>query len=352
MFELFQHSAEPWLVALFTGLLVGPVAFYLAGPWTFRRDEILQGISASAAKRYFKTFYPAISDQTPSFAKFYSDRFGRRRYVIPTLTLVATGVMAATWTTASILVWTGLRAESAGVLDRVSAAALSGAYLWVVADLIARWRFRDLSPADLWWSAWRIVVATPLAFAVSAMLNPTFAVPAAFLLGAFPTRSISTLARRFARRALNLGADVDEKSESELEKLQGVDTRIAERFADEGVTTIVQLAYSDPVELTMRCASFSFSFVIDCGSQALAWLYLGENLEKLRTYSLRGAQEISSLVAELDGERADEKAVARQTLLSAAAIVAVDPVAFERTLREIAADPYTEFMCDVWAVTD
>ena len=112
-------------------------------------------------------------------------------------------------------------------------------------------------------------------FAVSAMLNPAVAVSAAFLLGAFPTRSISTLARRFAKRALNLGPDVDEKTESELEQLQRVDTRIAERFADEGITTIVQLAYSDPVDLTMRCASFSFSFVVGCDSQALAWLYRG-----------------------------------------------------------------------------
>lgn len=352
MFDLFNRSAEWWLIGLFSGLLIGPVAFYLTGPWTFRRAEILQGLSASAAARYFRTFYPELSNGSSSFAKFYADRFGRRRYVLPTMMLLATGVTAATWTTASILVWTELRPAAAGVLDPPSTAALSGAYLWVVADLMARWRFRDLSPADLWWSAWRIVLAVPLAFAISAMLNPTVAVPVAFLLGAFPTRSISTLARRFARRALNLGADIDEKSESELEKLQGVDTRIAERFADEGVTTIVQLAYSDPVELTMRCSSFAFSFVIDCCSQALAWLYFGDDLGKLRTYSLRGAQEISSLVDELDGENEEERTLARKTLEESAAVVGVNAVAFERSLREIAADPYTDFICAVWAATD
>ena len=355
MFELFQRSAEWWLIGLFSVLLVGPVAFYLTGPWTFRRDEILQGISASAADRYFRTFYSEIGKAAraaPTFARFYSNRFGRQRYVIPTVVMLATGITSATWTTASILVWTGLRPAVTGVLDRTSAAALSGAYLWVIADLIARWKSRDLSPSDLWWSTWRIVLAVPLAFAISAMLNPTVAVPVAFLLGAFPTRSISTLARRFARRALNLGADVDEKSESELEKLQGIDTRIAERFADEGITTVVQLAYVDPVELTMRCSSLSFSFVIDCSSQALAWLYFGDDLAKLRSYSLRGAQEIASLVEELDGENEQERAVARDTLKSAAGVVGVNAVAFERSLREIAADPYTDFICAVWAVTD
>jgi hypothetical protein len=192
------------------------------------------------------------------------------------------------------------------------------------------------------------VLAVPLAYAVGAMFAAQLAIPIAFLLGAFPTRSISTMARRLARRTLNLGADTDEKAESELEKLQGIDTRVAERFADEGITTIVQLAYGDPVELTMRCASFSFSFVVDCVSQALAWEYLTDDLPKLRAYSLRGAQEIANLVRELDGTDLAAQKQAGDTLTAAAKSLGIDAVAFERTLREIKEDPYTEFILEVW----
>jgi hypothetical protein len=253
------------------------------------------------------------------------------------------------WVIASVLVWTHLHDETPGILDSTAAAALSGAYVWVVADILSRWRFRDLSPADLWWFAWRLLMAVPLALAIGRLFAADLAVPIAFLLGSFPTRSISTIARRFARRTLNLGADTDQDAESQLQALQGIDTRIAERFADEGITTIVQLAYADPVELTMRCASFSFSFVVDMISQALAWIYLADNLAKLRISSLRGGQEIASLIAELDGEDNDAKTVARATLDAAAGAVGVPVASFERTLREIADDPYTQFLRDVWA---
>jgi len=190
-------------------------------------------------------------------------------------------------------------------------------------------------------------MAVPLALAIGKTFAADLAIPIAFLLGSFPTRSISTIARRFARRTLNLGAETDKETESELQVLQGIDTRIAERFADEGITTILQLAYADPIELTMRCASFSFSFVVDTISQSLAWIYLAENLAKLRVSSLRGAQEIASLVSELDSK--GDQAIARATLEAAAATVGVGVAILERTLREIAEDPYTQFLRDVWA---
>lgn len=351
MFDAFRTTAEVWLVVLLVSLLVGPVIFYLAGSWTYRRDQILDGLPPSSVTLYFKTFYPGLSGVTPDFRTFYEKRFGRRWYIVPTLMLAVTGWIACTWTVASVLVWTHVRNPAAGMLTGVSVAALTGGYLWVVADLVTRWRYRDMSPEDLWWSSWRLVLAVPLAYAIGAVLRPEVSIPIAFLLGAFPTRSVSTIARRLARRQLNLGADTDEKAESELEKLQGVDTRIAERFADEGITTIDQLAYADPVELTMRCASFAFSFVVDCASQSLAWIYLGDDLAKLRAWSLRGAQEIANLIMELDGDDESERGVAKDTLNAAARVVGVDPVAFERTLREIAEDPYTEFMSDVWGAS-
>jgi hypothetical protein len=347
MFQLFRQYAEWWLVALLIVLLVGPIVFYLTGPWKYRREEILGNLSQSSRKLYFKTFCPGLKT-APTFENYYDSRFGRRHYLLPGAFLIAVSATAAIWAVASVLVWTHLAADAPGILDATSVAALSGAFVWVVADLLTRWGFRDLSPSNLWWSSWRLVMAVPMAIAVGRTFAADQAIPIAFLLGSFPTRSISTIARRFARRTLNLGAD-DKETESELQALQGIDTRIAERFADEGITTILQLAYADPVELTMRCASFSFSFVVDVISQALAWIYLGDNLAKLRPSSLRGAQEIASVIADLDG---DDKAsdLARATIDQAATLAGVAPPSFESTLREIAEDPYTEFLRDVWAV--
>jgi len=102
-------------------------------------------MSPTAAETYFATFYPQKQYRPESFADFYTQRFGRRRYAIPTIVLIAVGLTAATWVTTTALGWAQLRSPVAGALNEVSAAALTGGYLWVVADLIARWRFRDLS---------------------------------------------------------------------------------------------------------------------------------------------------------------------------------------------------------------
>jgi hypothetical protein len=347
MFDFFKATAEWWLVGLLLVLLIGPVFLFLIGSWVYRRNEICEGLSPSSVDVYFKTFHKGLKGSR-DFLTFYNSRFGRYRYLVPTLVLVVEGWVILTWVATSILVGTGLRGATVGLLPVTAVFAFAGAYVWVVFDLITKWRFRDLAAADLWWSSWRFVAAIPLAYAVGALLQPELAGPMAFVLGAFPTRQVSTIARRLARRQLGLGADVDEKSESELEKLQGIDTRIAERFAEEGITTIGQLAYADPVELTMRCASLAFSFVMDCQNQSLAWIYLEALSSKLRPLSLRGAQEIANLVSELDGDDEQAKTTARNTLNAAAQVVSINQAALERTLREIADDPYTVFLNTVW----
>jgi hypothetical protein len=344
---IFNHLsayAEEWVAGLLVVLIAGPIASYLLGPWVFRRSEILDSFDAESVRQYFDLFHPTAVDR--NFEKFYEKRFGRRWYVVPTLVLLALTATAGLWVTRSALVLVHLQAATAGTLPATATLALAGAYMWVLGDLTARWRFRDLSPADLWWDCWRLVVAIPIGYAVGALFAASVGPSIAFLLGAFPTNQLFTILRRLGRRQLDLGADTNESGESQLERLQGIDTRIAERFADEGFTTIVQLAYADPVELTMRCSSFAFSFVVDCQSQALAWIYFGDKLNTLSVLSLRGAQEIAGLVNEFDDPEA--KATATLTLGAAANKLEVDAPAFERTLREIAEDPYTQFLRAVW----
>jgi predicted flap endonuclease-1-like 5' DNA nuclease len=146
---------------------------------------------------------------------------------------------------------------------------------------------------------------------------------------------------------MNVG-ELGEEGVSELERLQGVNTSNAEAFADEGVTTILQLAYSDPIDLTIR-TSLGFSYVVDCVSQALAWIYFEDELKTLRKHSLRGAQEIASFISELDDSK-DRKAQARAkaALQQIAQELQKQPESLERTFREIAEDPYTQFLWNAW----
>jgi hypothetical protein len=102
------------------------------------------------------------------------------------------------------------------------------------------------------------------------------------------------------------------------------------------------------VDLTIR-TGFSFAYVIDCESQALAWIYLEKDLEEMRRLSLRGAQEINTLIR--DRKKKAEEATANATIEHVAAQLKIDKEVFTRLLCEIAFDPYTEFIVELWELS-
>jgi hypothetical protein len=347
MWTWLGGQAEWILVAMAMAILITPIALYLTGPWVYRRREILALLPAPAAALYFERFFADMPEAERSLPRFYDTRFGRHHYAVPVLLLVALAILPIDWAIESALAWSG-HPGAAVRLPPQAVAAIAGAYAWVAADVISRWQYRDLLPIHVTSAALRFAVAVPLAYAFGSLVTAELKIFVAFAISAFPTRALLTITRRLFRRKLDLG-DANERAESELEKLQGVDTRVAERFADEGYTTILQLAYADPIELTMRCSSFGFSFVTDCASQALAWIYLEDRLATLRVMSLRGAQEIANFVDELADDSDPQVLQERRTLLAAAAdTLNVPAPALARTFQEIAGDPYTEFLRSVW----
>lgn len=345
--SLFRY-ADNISVVLLLALLLVPVIIYLFTGWSVRRSEIVGAMSAKGAILYFRQFYPALTpakDVLKAFHKHYLRRYGRRHYVIPLVLLSFVALFLLLMTTRTLLNWL-LATPGKSDLPAVAVGATAGAYMWVVGDLLLRCRRRQLAPIDLYWGALRFIVSIPLGFAFAGILKDEAAVGVAFLLGAFPTHTLLTLARRVANRKLGL-SEGGEEAQSEVEQIQGITQGLAERFRDEGVSTILQLAYSDPVDLTIR-TSFSFNYVTDCVSQALAWLYLEKDLEKTRRLSLRGAQEINTLMCELEEDDDTAKATAKATIERVAAQLNIDRDVFERLLSEIAFDPYTEFIVDVW----
>jgi hypothetical protein len=168
----------------------------------------------------------------------------------------------------------------------------------------------------------------------------------AFFVGAFPTTTFFQIARRFAAKQLSLGDD-PVAGALELESLQCVNKANAERFQDEGINTIAQLAYCDPIDLTLR-TNFDFNYVVDCVSQALLWIYLPNKGETLVGYSLRGAQEAGSLVAAVKGFVPGEQARAITVLNAAAVALKLPSDALQLTLETVAEEPYTQFLQRVW----
>lgn len=348
---LFMY-AEPAAMAILMALLIVPVLIHLFTGWSARRSEIVGAMSEEAASLYFRQFYPALTSHggvLRALDQHYLRRYGRRHYVLPLLLLAIIAFFLLALTTHTLLHWL-LGTTGSYDLPSLAVGAIAGAYMWVVADILLRCRQRQLAPIDLYWAGLRFVVSVPLGFAFAGVLKDQAAVGIAFLLGAFPTNTLLTIARRIGTRKLGL-AEGGEEAQAELEQIEGISQGLAERFRDEGISTILQLAYADPVDLAIR-TSFAFNYVIDCVSQALAWIYLEKDLATMRRLSLRGAQEINTLLVELDDGEDRDKETARTTIERVAALLKIDEVVFERLLREIAFDPYTEFIVNVWNAVD
>jgi len=345
------------LVVCVIAPIMMPVLRYVWTGWHAKRKDIMDGLNAEARQAYFEMFVrsepkPDLGTATPRFDELHERWYGRRYFLIPGLLLFAVSTVIVTLVVLTMLDRVGYISNPIFNVPEIAMAATTGAYLWVVHDLISRSRKLDFSSSDVQWGVLRLVVSVPMGYAFASIAAESVGPFIAFALGAFPLSALTAMLQRLAKRRMELDAD-DEKAGNDLIELQGINRTIVERLANEDVTTVLQLAYCDPVRLVMR-SNLSFTFVTDCMNQAVAWTYLEKDLKVLRPLGTRGAIEIKHLVDAFDQttfaspkEEADHnRAVAALPLLAAA--IKQDPATLQVTFRQIAEDPYTEFLYAIW----
>ena len=337
-----------WAAAFLLGLF--PILHHLEWGLAERRRSILGYFDDRAARLYFKQFYAAeVEKLGPNYAvqlaRIYDQRFGLRAFLMPlTIYLVA---LATTITIVLATAFSTLKLATipSAVLPAVSAYALAGAYLWIVSDLIQRYRQRDLVPGALYAATFRTAIAIPTAYAISAILTEAAAPTFAFLLGTFPTDTLVLIMRRTVSKKLGLGDESDTNKKHELEVLQGVNTAIAEKLSDMGVSTLLQLAYEDPIQLTMR-TNLSFSFAVDVvvsgAGGAVHRSGQGEKIFGARRAG--GGDLVRGSLGQVRGQTkvgARDACGARQGFGHSTRGTGAD-------LSEISEDPYTKFLREIW----
>jgi hypothetical protein len=325
------NSAAVLIDAVLTGLLAYPLIDFLTYGWARKAAEIENSLSKSAKKTY-------LGEAEQEFAKMYRSWYGRPRLIIP-ISLVLLIALFENFFFASDL----QRLVGSETNVQIAPAAIAGAYTFVAFDFFSRNQRRNLSIADIMRGALRLSIAIPLGYVFSAIVTRDLGAFMAFAIGVFPLREIGGLLRQQANKRLGfeIGAA---QGESQVGKLSGIDTTIAERIEDADITTIAQLAWCDPIQLTMR-TNLNFDFVVDIVSQALACVYLNGKLETLRLIGLRGAVEIRSLLQEdLKSKNQQVLAEANLVLDAAAKAVGVDVPGLKFALGQIGEDPFTIFL--------
>lgn len=377
-----------------------PVGHFLRFGWATRKQQIVSRFSTKSIELYRQTFYPESDFKTSEeFKNDYDKRYGRRLFVFPvlwlTLTLFFTAYLSMSW------VFSHDWMTSSEGTPRISIYSLAGAYVWITYDLILRVRQNDVVTSDINRATLRLLVSIPFGFAITAFAgvlpgtSVTLGAGAlAFFVGAFPTDTVLKFMRRTAAAPLKLDADASEDNVKLLtDNICGVSVPIAERFIDEGVRTPLQLAYCDPIALTIK-SGMDFSFILDCCGQALVRMYFTKDqMTIVRKYGLRTGIEVKTLYIELpDYSVLAEKAALApaQTPGQAATAVAVaatpaaattdgapapvrgltpiqaqadkmltdfsgelqlDSAAIRFIFDQIAGDPYTQFAWDIWGQT-
>jgi hypothetical protein len=148
--------------------------------------------------------------------------------------------------------------------------------------------------------------------------------------------------RRLLNKRLDLQIGVDD-GKDQVGSLSGVDPLTADRIQQADITTISQLAWCDPVQLSMR-SNLSFVYVTDIVSQALAWVYFSEKLKDLAPYGLRGAFEFRSLWFLLQSQGPKEIDNATKVLESVAQVLGISVEGAKNAINQIAGDPCTVFI--------
>jgi hypothetical protein len=343
------------LYALLLILLVAPALVFLIHGWASRRDDILDSLSPEAALAYLKCFHASedIASLTGKQAlewisRFYRTQFGRGLFVAPLLICLGFGGGLLYVCAITAVEWLMHGALTGGILPAQAVLAVLGSYMWVSNDQIIRASRSNISPGDLYWSSFRFAIAVPMAYAFSAAFKDALALPMAFLLGSFPTSTIMTVSRRVAAKYVQL-TDAPQAAESQLQLLPGVDTNVAERLTAEDVTTIQQLAYLDPVKLTIR-TGLGFNYVLGIVGDALFWSYLGEKIAEARKYGVNGATDCRDLYLDLGKEDREPSGPQKYHDLVAdlAAKLQLPTEGLRNLIDQVALDPFTVFQWQCW----
>jgi hypothetical protein len=338
-----------WAIAtVLVALLFYPIAAFLYSGWPRRWEEISTILDDKAKQRYLIIFHNLNVDTDHARTRFkglYFSLYGRKLFAIPMLLLGIIALVETYYIAGALLELVNPGKTSKDL--QVSVAAMAGAYGAVAWYLIARMQQRNLSRGDVCRAAVQMAVAVIAGFAFSAFSNADLAPLMAFAVGFIPFQTLAELLRKQVRKQLPATADAEVSSE-QITELTGIDAATAARIEDADITTVVQLAWCDPIDLTMR-SNLQFIFVLDIVSQALAWVYLKGDLKALGKTGLRGAIEIRTMLTHLKSEDPDTRRSAEASRDEAGEIVHVKNVeALKRALDDIAEDPSTKFLELIW----
>lgn len=316
---------------------------------TLLQNEIAQlKLDHPAAARSYKT----DNEVEKLFSRLYESRVSKWLYVWPQLLLL---VLAGLLLSYPVSLIDKVRLSDGAVQDWawVIAFAILGGYTRVVYEMVLRYYQENIRPADLLWWCYRLIVSVPLGYAVGMFLNggdsPRGAYAVAFLLGLFPTTTVTNIGRQLFSK-LTKSEQVEEPP-AQLKDLATLDSETILVIGEEGISTYTQLAYADPIRLTIR-TGLNYSFVITAISEAMLLGYLGtrKKMDVVRLFGFTGGYEIYFLWKSANAAAGTAERIQADNIITEMATRLETTVdGLRNILVEVGTDPYLEFIVECWA---
>jgi len=332
-------------------LIVVPPLYHLGTTRRLRYDNLRAYLKEDAIKMYYRLFFPSITvesevDLGVNFEQKYKSAFGWRKFFFPCILLFSISAIGFCFVTNSLIAWLDPK-HTLKPIPPIAMSAFFGAYLWVVFDQLVRIRVRDFTSYDVYRFKLRFVIAVPSGYAFAATVKEPIGIPIAFFVGVLPLGTILKYGKRFVSQQIGIG-DRRGSEPAELEKLQSVNRIEAERFDSIGITNLLDLAYADPIDITLR-TNFNFSYVNDCISQALLWIYFENHIDTLRQFGIRSAYEAIVLMNYYKAvDDPEKRAIAESKIKEIVESIGTSAESFLYTLSDVALDPHAVFLCEVW----
>lgn len=174
-----------------------------------------------------------------------------------------------------------------------------GSYLWNCYDLIRKTTNFDLSPdafTRMWLKLW---IAAAVASILSAGVTPALQPTLGFAIGLISIPILFEIVSDRANKVLNVKSSEGDSS-TPVKVLQGTSSSVIDALTDLGIESTVQLAYCDPMNVMMS-TNLPWVVIIDLVDQSLLFNYIGPDVAKIRGGGYRGAIEVATIGAHLNG---------------------------------------------------
>jgi hypothetical protein len=287
-----------WLMALAPGLPI-PLIYYVYRNILAHKREALSSLMAQPGvfECYQKRFGKVGQQPDKIVRQLFNLYYGPATYVLPivmNMVVIGLGIAIGMIHLKVPLVLP----PGVDILIQAAPITLSlgfaGAYIQSLYDTLRRCRESDLSAYSLHFTWVHMVLASILAPLVCKAFSAEIGQVVAFGLGLFPLKDTFDFVRNTVRKRLEITVAPDEINGLPMGLVEGLNRQVVDRLDEEGITSLVDLAYSDPIKLFLK-TNYPWAWVIDVMDQALLINYVGAKIDALRPIGIRGSIEMSVL---------------------------------------------------------